>query len=78
MQAKVAQWGGSLAVRLPRMAVEALGLRKGETVEMRVEDDALVLRKAASSYTLAELIAQAEGHTPPDCLDDHPVGAEVL
>lgn len=31
---KVAKWGNSLAVRLPRSVVEALGLREGDEVEI--------------------------------------------
>ncbi len=34
---QVAKWGNSLAVRLPRAAVEALGLHEGDKIELRVE-----------------------------------------
>lgn len=32
---KVARWGNSLAIRLPRPVVEALGLKEGDEVEVR-------------------------------------------
>jgi antitoxin MazE len=35
---QVAKWGDSLAVRLPREVVEALGLTEGDSVEVRVAD----------------------------------------
>jgi antitoxin MazE len=41
---KVARWGNSLAVRLPRSHVEALGLREGDEVEIAPE----AIRKVAS------------------------------
>jgi antitoxin MazE len=33
---KVAKWGNSLAVRLPKAMVDALGLREGDDVELAV------------------------------------------
>jgi antitoxin MazE len=33
---QVAKWGNSLAIRIPRVVVEALGLKEGDEVEVRV------------------------------------------
>jgi antitoxin MazE len=33
---QVAKWGNSLAVRLPAVVVEALGLREGDEIEIHV------------------------------------------
>jgi antitoxin MazE len=33
---QVAKWGNSLAVRLPRAVVEALGLKEGDEIEIRI------------------------------------------
>ena len=33
---QVAKWGNSLAVRLPATVVEALGLKEGDEVEIRI------------------------------------------
>ena len=41
---KIAKWGNSLAVRLPRAHVEALGLREGDEVDIPPE----AIRKVAS------------------------------
>jgi antitoxin MazE len=35
---RVAKWGNSLAVRLPRAVVEALGLKEGDDIEIVVAD----------------------------------------
>ncbi len=36
---QVAKWGNSLAVRLPATVVEALGLKEGDQIEIRVAGD---------------------------------------
>lgn len=33
---RIAKWGNSLAVRLPRAVVEVLGLKEGDSVEINV------------------------------------------
>ncbi len=35
---KVAKWGNSLAIRLPAAVVDALGLKEGDEIEIRVAD----------------------------------------
>ncbi len=35
---QVAKWGNSLAVRLPKAVVEALGLKEGDDIEIVVAD----------------------------------------
>ena len=43
---KVAKWGNSLAVRLPAAVIEALDLKEGDHIEIRVaKDKGFVLRK---------------------------------
>lgn len=36
---QVAKWGNSLAVRLPAAVVEALELKEGDQIEIRIEGD---------------------------------------
>lgn len=35
---QVSKWGNSLAVRLPSAVVEALGLKEGDQIEIRIVD----------------------------------------
>jgi antitoxin MazE len=35
---QVSKWGNSLAVRLPAAVVEALGLKEGDQIEIRIAD----------------------------------------
>ncbi len=47
MDAQIAKWGNSLAVRIPKAVAERAHLREGERLEMSVnEDGAVVLRPA--------------------------------
>ena len=78
MQSRVSLWGGSCAIRLPKMAVESLGLHEGESVSLHIEDGALVIRPAKPHYALADLVKEAKGLTPPEALDDAPIGDELL
>jgi antitoxin MazE len=36
---QVAKWGNSLAIRLPAAVVEALALKEGDQIEIRIADD---------------------------------------
>ena len=36
---QVAKWGNSLAVRIPSAVVEALELKEGDHIEVRIADD---------------------------------------
>lgn len=78
MESRVGLWGGSCAIRLPKMAVESLGLHEGETVNLRIEDGALVLRLAKARYALDDLVRQAQSLKAPDALDDPAAGDEAL
>ncbi len=78
MHSRVGRWGGSCAIRLPKMAVESLGLVEGEAVTLEIEDGALVVRPARRRYTLAELVRDAKGLQPPEPLDYAAMGDEQL
>ena len=78
MKARVGLWGGSCAIRLPKMAVETLGMHEGESVEIHIDQDALVIRRGKPSYALDDLVAEARTLTPPAPLDDAPQGEEAL
>jgi len=54
---RVAKWGNSLAVRLPAALVEALDLKEGETIEIRIagKRDFEVSRDKSREWALARL-----------------------
>jgi antitoxin MazE len=64
---QVAKWGNSLAVRLPAVVVEALGLKEGDEVEIHVtgSKDFGVARKPGRNELLKRLRA-FRGRLPTD------------
>ena len=64
---QVARWGNSLAVRLPAAVVQALQLKAGDVIEIRVADrrELVVSRKPGRDDLLKSLRA-FRGRLPPD------------
>ena len=62
MKVKVAKWGNSVAVRLPKAAVEALGVKPGETMELTVANGRgeLVAAPRVRPISLADLVAEMD------------------
>lgn len=78
MKAKISKWGNSLAIRLPKAAVEGLRVREGETVELVVEDRAMVIRRSRPHYRLEDLLAGITPENQPEIIEFSPVGVELL
>ena len=76
MRVRVARWGNSLGLRIPRTVSEDLGLAEGTTVDLTVVDGQLTLRPVR--YALDDLLAAI---TPANVHDetawDGPVGHEA-
>lgn len=64
---QVSKWGNSLAVRLPAVVVEALELKDGDDIEIRIAEPRVfeVTRKPGKLELLARL-RQYRGHLPAD------------
>ncbi len=60
MRASIAKWGNSLALRLPKGLAEDARLVEGATVDLRVENGALVVALARKRYRLADLLAETD------------------
>ncbi len=60
MKVKVAKWGNSLGLRLPKAAVEAIGIENGAELELVVEGRDLRLRRIwpIPYYRMEDLIAE--------------------
>ena len=61
MKAKIARWGNSLALRLPKTLIAELGFSEDSVVEITVVDGQLLVRSSAQIPALEELVA---GITP--------------
>jgi antitoxin MazE len=79
VEASVARWGNSLALRIPKRVADRLGLGEGRTVDLDVEDGRLVVRPRGPSYRIDELLAGITPENLPDAgFDDGAAGEEAL
>jgi antitoxin MazE len=74
MRVKIAKWGNSLAVRLPRQYAQELGLAAGSEIELEKNGDQLVLdagpKRKIPVYKLEDLLAQIKPGTEPPPFED--------
>ncbi len=80
---KIQKWGNSMALRIPAVTMRAWGIEEGQTVALKVEDGALVVKPVQQRYTLAELLAQCDFSQPistveREWIDAPPVGLEEI
>ena len=62
---QVSKWGNSLAVRLPAVVVEALGLKEGDQVEIQVAGKkAFEVTRAPSARELLARLRKFRGRLP--------------
>ncbi len=84
MKVKIAKWGNSLGLRLPKAAAEAAGLAEGSEVEVTVEGGELRLRQPVPfrRYRLEDLLAEMDRLGPenePETVDWGPDrGSEII
>jgi antitoxin MazE len=84
MKVKVAKWGNSLGLRLPKAAAEAAGLKVGAEVNVTVEGRDLRLKQVSKIpyYRLEDILAEIDRLGPenrPETVDWGPdVGAEII
>ena len=64
---RVAKWGNSLAVRLPATVIEALDLKDGDDIELRVLDEReFAVTRKPSREELLERLRAFRGRLPDD------------
>ncbi len=77
MKAKIAKWGNSLALRLPRQLVTELGLSEGSVVELDRDGSKLVAETRTAGriprYRLEDLLATIPPGTVPPPGENWPV-----
>lgn len=77
MQTTVAKWGNSLALRLPRHIAEGAKLSEGQTVDLEVNEESLVVRPARKKFKLADLLADYQRDTRGEVDWGKPEGDEA-
>jgi len=84
MKVKLAKWGNSLGVRLPKAATSAAGVAVGTELDLFVEDGGFRLRTPikSSRELLEEMVAEAKRLGPefePETVEwDADRGSEVI
>jgi antitoxin MazE len=64
---QVGKWGNSLAIRLPAVVVEALELKEGDEIDVRVAGTREIdIARKPSRSELLERLKQFEGRMPAD------------
>jgi len=78
LHGKVAKWGNSLALRIPRDAVKTLGLTDGSDVTVVVKDQSMTIRRTRRITTLDDLLKGVTQRNSGGEIDfGSPVGREV-
>ncbi len=67
------KWGNSLAVRIPKPAIEKARLKEGDSLEIESSEGQIELRRVSHVPTLRQLVAQI---TPENRYGEISTGAE--
>ena len=54
MYATIQKWGNSQGLRIPKVLLDALGLRENDRVELTQSDDGIQIKKAAAGHRTLE------------------------
>lgn len=77
MPIKIAKWGNSLGIRIPKQIVEQIQLAEGMELEITTEEDRLILTPKTKQYSLLELLdGMNEDHLHHEVDWGEPVGKE--
>lgn len=79
METKVARWGNSLGLRLPKVLAEELAIEEGTAVELTAVEGSLVVRPVREGrYELEELLSEVREDNLPNEIDTgRPHGREI-
>jgi antitoxin MazE len=79
MKVKIAQWGNSLGLRLPKAAAEAAGLKAGSEVDVTVEGRELRVRQPLpyKHYRIEDLVAEMK-RLGPENEPEPDRGSEII
>jgi antitoxin MazE len=78
MTTRIAKWGNSLGLRLPKSVAEAAQIDEGDRVDVTVENGVVVIRPSRRTYSLDALVSQITPRNRHDEADwGTPVGGET-
>ncbi|WP_036487218.1 AbrB/MazE/SpoVT family DNA-binding domain-containing protein [Myxosarcina sp. GI1] len=77
MNIKIAKWGNSLGIRIPKSIAEDNGLSDGDEIEIATEDNRIIITPQKPKYTLEQLLeGMGEEHLHSEIDWGEPVGRE--
>ena len=75
MRARIAKWGNSLALRIPKAFAASARLQPGTVVELDLDDGRVVLTPMREVFTLEDLLARVTPENMHESTDTgDPVG----
>lgn len=79
MAAKIQKWGNSLAIRVPKTYADALALKEGTDIKIKIVKDKLIVsRKKKQEIKLSELLSKVtEKNLHKEIIFTKPSGKEV-
>jgi len=79
MITQLKKWGNSFAIRLPQNLLSQVNFQENENIEIRVEDNTIILSSAVKPrYQLEELLSQITPKNKQELVDfGKPIGKEV-
>jgi len=79
MYTQIKKWGNSNAVRIPKDLLDTLVLKENDKIEIRIEDNKLIIEPLYKHRTLEERLAEYDGEYNYGEWDTgRPKGNEVL
>lgn len=58
MELIVRKWGNSLGIRLPRTVTNSLKIQDGATLDLKLIDDTIIIKKNDNSLNLKDLLSK--------------------
>lgn len=65
MDAQIVKWGNGQGVRIPKSFMKELGLAVGDLLELKIENNSIVLKKSFQHRTLEERAQKYGGELGP-------------
>lgn len=75
METKVAKWGNSYAVRIPKEIIEKMQLRENSALYLNATHDSVIIKKKSRKDELLELLSSTSKEKP--LFEDKPHGKEA-
>lgn len=63
---QIAKWGNSLAVRLPAELVRELGLKEGDQIDLRKDDDVIMVQRLPRAEDILAGLRRFRGRLPAE------------